>query len=369
MPGHTPKKPRKLISTLVIIASLVTAFAVSDNPRVAELRRDFLGRLGYEQIDERLLLAPGGTDDRTGGDDGGVDTEQGGNDDFGSETLYGTKVWESARLTAETMPMYEGDLYIKVKGGAPDFPLEAYEGAGLVHEGDKWTSEEGVRGKISSKSLNSYEYYGELDKLGRCSLAYGCLSPETMPEEYEERGDIAGIHPSGWTSGQGWERAHLIAWSLSAENANERNLVTGTHSMNYDSMRPFEEEVMYYIHDTGNHVLYMAKPWFMGDELIPRGVQLAAWSVEDRGKGVSFNVYCFNAIRGADIDYVTGVVTSEEQAAQDARVYVLNTGSRKFHYPTCEGASKIAEHNRKEVTATRFELTTAGYVPCGYCQP
>ena len=96
---------------------------------------------------------------------------------------------------------------------------------------------------------------------------------------------------------------------------------------------------------------------------------MTAWSVEDKGEGISFNVYCFNVTPGADIDYMTGIVTTEEQAAQEARLYVINKRSRVFHYPTCEGAQSISPHNREEVTATRVELTSQGYTPCGYCEP
>ena len=96
---------------------------------------------------------------------------------------------------------------------------------------------------------------------------------------------------------------------------------------------------------------------------------MTAWSVEDKGEGVSFNVYCFNVTPGADIDYMTGIVTTEEQAAQEPRLYVINTRSKVFHYPTCDGVKEMSPGNKKEVTATRVELTSQGYTPCGYCEP
>ena len=145
--------------------------------------------------------------------------------------------------------------------------------------------------------------------------------------------------------------------------------MTGTHYMNYDGMRPLEEEVEHYIWRTGNHVLYYAKPIFKGKEMVCRGVHMIAWSVEDNGEGISFNNYCFNVTPGATIDYKTGIVTTAEQASQEARLYVINTRSNVFHYPTCEGAQQISKWNRKEVTATRVELTEQGYTPCGYCEP
>jgi DNA-entry nuclease len=251
----------------------------------------------------------------------------------------------------------------------PAFPDDVYERAGLIKDGESWKTKGNLMGTVDSHKLTPYEYYGELDKLGRCTVAYGCLGEETMPPEGQDRGDISSVHPSGWAKAQNWERCHLIAWALSAENANPSNLVTGTHYLNYDGMRPLEEEVEHYIWNTGNHVLYYVRPWFSGDELVCRGVQMTAWSVEDKGEGISFNVYCFNATPGAEIDYRTGIVTTSEQAAQDARVYIINTRSGVFHYPTCDGVKEMSEHNKKEVTATRSELTSQGYTPCGACEP
>ena len=134
-------------------------------------------------------------------------------------------------------------------------------------------------------------------------------------------------------------------------------------------MRPIEEEVEHYIWNTGNHVLYMSKPLYNGDEMIPRGVQMTAWSCEDHGEGIAFNIYCFNVTPGAEINYVNGIVTTAEQAAQEARLYVVNKRSGVFHYPSCDGAKSIYKKNRMEVTATRKELTDQGYIPCGYCEP
>ena len=268
----------------------------------------------------------------------------------------------------EELPEYNGSNYVEINNNVPSFPEDVYTSAGLVRDGKSWKTEGNIKGVNSSK-LTPYEYYGDLDDLGRCTVAYGCLGLETMPPSGVERGDIGSVHPSGWAKAQNWERAHLIAWALSNENANKKNLITGTHYLNYDGMRPLEEQVEHYIWDTGNHVLYMSKPVFSGDELIARGVNMTAWSVEDGGEGISFNVYCFNVTPGAEIDYYTGIVTTEEQAAQDARLYVINTRSGVFHYPSCDGAKQISKKNRKEVTATRVELTSQGYTPCGYCEP
>lgn len=287
-----------------------------------------------------------------------------------SDSVQETEKTSTAQESAGgDLAEYNGSNYVEMNGGAPEFPDEVYEKASLIKDGDKWKTKGNLLGTVDSNKLTAYEYYSPLDGLGRCGVAYGCLGRETMPEEDAERGDISSVHPSGWARGQNWERCHLIAWSLSAENDNEGNLITGTHYLNYEGMRPFEEETSHYIWSTGNHVLYMAEPMYAGDELIARGVHMVGRSVEDNGKGLSFNVYCFNVTPGAEIDYKTGVVTTSEQAAQDARLYVLNKRSKVFHYPSCDGAKEISEHNREEVTATRLELTSQGYMPCGACEP
>lgn len=269
----------------------------------------------------------------------------------------------------DNLPEYDGNHYAEINGGEPEFSDGVYEKAGLIRDGEKWKTKGSLLGTIDSDKITAYEHYDKLDKLGRCGAAYGCLGRETMPEEGAERGDISSVHPSGWARGQNWERCHLIAWSLSAENDNEGNLITGTHYLNYDGMRPFEEETSHYIRRTGNHVLYMAGPVYKGDEPVPRGIHMVCRSVEDNGEGLSFNVYCFNVTPGAEIDYRTGVVTTREQAEQGPRLYVINKRSGIFHYPSCDGAREISGHNREEVTATRRELTAQGYMPCGSCEP
>ena len=168
-----------------------------------------------------------------------------------------------------------------------------------------------------------YESYSMLDLLGRCGVAMACVGPETMPGPDEERESIGGIHPSGWHSvsydivenGSLYNRSHLIGWLLSGENANERNLITGTRFMNADLMLPFEEEVARYIDDTGNHVLYRVTPIFEGTELVARAVEMEAVSLEDDGAGVSLNVVCRNIQPGIGIDYATGDSWEEDEGA------------------------------------------------------
>ena len=250
------------------------------------------------------------------------------------------------KIDGTELPAYSGTPYVKVNDNFPNFAAKEL-------------------------TTNSFEGYGKLDTYGRCTYAKTCLSEETMPAQNEEREDISEVHPSGWVSGQNWERCHLIGWQLSAENANDRNLITGTHYLNVEGMLQFENKVAQYIRDTGNHVLYEAKPIYDGDNLVASGVQIRAESVEDKGKGVSFNVYCFNITPDCEIDYKTGIVLSGEDKARqnEVRKYVLNTNSMTFHYPSCSAAQEISDNNREVVEMSRKQLIDKGYLPCGYCEP
>ncbi len=182
---------------------------------------------------------------------------------------------------------FTGDPYVTLNGNVPEFSE------------DMITSEE-------------FEIYSELDALGRCGVAFCSVSAYTMPTE--PRGEIGSVKPSGWHSVKYdcvdgkylYNRCHLIGFQLAGENANERNLVTGTRYLNVQGMLPFENLVADYVKETGNHVLYRVTPYFYGSELVCRGVQIEAYSVEDAGEGVLFNVYCFNAQPGVQIDYATG---------------------------------------------------------------
>lgn len=158
----------------------------------------------------------------------------------------------------------------------------------------------------------SFESYSPLDSLGRCGVAFANVSLDTMPTE--ERGAIGSVKPSGWQTAKYdnvdgkylYNRCHLIGYQLTAENANKENLITGTRYLNVQGMLPFENEVADYIKDTGNHVLYRVTPIFQGENLVAKGVQMEAESVEDRGDGVEFNVFVYNNQPGIEIDYATG---------------------------------------------------------------
>ena len=161
-------------------------------------------------------------------------------------------------------------------------------------------------------TTESYEEYSPLDSLNRCGVAMACIGKDIMPTE--ERGSIGQVKPSGWQTVKYdivdgkylYNRCHLIGYQLTGENANERNLITGTRYLNVEGMLPFENMVADYVKETGNHVLYRVTPVYDGDDLVARGVQMEAWSVEDSGEGICFHVYCYNNQPGIEIDYATG---------------------------------------------------------------
>lgn len=192
------------------------------------------------------------------------------------------------RVNLQELPSFSGEPYCVINGNVP----------GLTKE------------DVGSEIY--FEKYTSLDNLGRCGVAFACLGTETMPTE--KRGEIGQVKPSGWVTAKYdcvdgkylYNRCHLIGFQLSAENANERNLITGTRYMNVQGMLPFENMVADYIKETGHHVLYRVTPVFEGYDLVAKGVQMEAYSVEDEGEGISFNVFCYNNQPGVSIDYATG---------------------------------------------------------------
>lgn len=227
-------------------------------------------------------------------------------------------------------------------------------------------------------TTESFEEYAELDDLGRCVEAYACIGTDLMP--VEKRGNISSVKPTGWHStrydsveGKNlYNRCHLIAYQLTGENANERNLITGTRYMNAEGMLPFENMVADYIKDTGNHVMYRVTPEFEEDNLVACGVQMEALSVEDDGEGISYNVYVYNIQPGIEIDYATGdswEIQEQDSASKGGTSYVINRNTMKFHLPSCSSVEKMQEENRENYTGDREQLIENGYEPCGSCNP
>ena len=219
--------------------------------------------------------------------------------------LFGTsdnvKVYDkndrSIPVNIEDVPKYRGIPYVEINDNKPSF---------------------------SDKDKDRVEEYSKLDKLGRCGPAFANVGKELMPTGPRE--SIRDVRPSGWHTVKYddiledrylYNRCHLIAFMLAGENANERNLITGTRYFNVEGMLPFEIQVADYVKSTGNHVLYRVRPIFKGNDLVARGVQMEAQSVEDGGEGISFNVYCYNVQPGIRINYKDGSSQPESKVQKN----------------------------------------------------
>lgn len=288
----------------------------------------------------------------------------------------------------EDIPDYQGKAFVEIEGNKPSFSEK----------------------ELSQKA---FEHYSNLDSLGRCGTACANVCPETMPKD--ERESISEVHPSGWQVSNYpdlieddslYNRCHLIAFSLAGENANEKNLITGTRYMNTEGMQPFELEILEYIRSTGNHVLYRVTPIFNGKDLVAAGVEMEGMSVEDQGRGISFHVFAYNVQPGVVIDYRTGDnrrdpdssraeadtegadqnhgddghdTNEQEESADDSRDkdgqkesdggYVLNKNTHKFHNPSCPSVSDIKDKNKLHSEESREKIMEEGYEPCGQCRP
>lgn len=260
---------------------------------------------------------------------------------------------DSADLAA--IPEYTGSAYTVLNDNIPDFPEEDF-------------------------TEESFETYSDMDSLGRCGVAYANIGEDLMPTT--KRGSIGQVKPSGWhtvkyDSVDGkylYNRCHLIGYQLTAENANEKNLITGTRYLNTEGMLPFENMVADYIKETGNHVLYRVTPLFDGNNLVATGVQMEAESVEDKGDGILYNVFCYNIQPGITIAYKSGDSSENEDMpvqteAASVSEFVLNTSSKKFHKPSCSSISKIKQENKEVYKGSRDALISQGYDPCKKCNP
>ena len=246
-------------------------------------------------------------------------------------------------------------------------------------------------------TTETFEYYSDLDDLGRCGVAYACLSPETEPPEGASRGSIGMVKPSGWHTIKYpevindlylYNRCHLIGWQLGNENANELNLITGTRYLNIEGMLPFENQVDDYIDSTGNHVMYRVTPKYTGDNLVADGVLMEAKSVED--DGCIFCVWCPNVQPGIEIDYTTGdswlkgdvLLIGESlvgDESEDKKVeiresdiegkFIINTNTKKIHTESCRYIKDIKEENKEEIVGKLSEIVEKGYIVCKVCNP
>ena len=257
---------------------------------------------------------------------------------------------QPAVIDLSSVPAYSGQAYVELNGNVPFFTQEEL-------------------------TTESFEEYSPLDDLGRCGTAYACIGTDLMPTE--PRGAIGQVKPSGWKTAKYdfvdgrylYNRCHLIGFQLTGENANERNLITGTRYLNVVGMLPFENLTADYIKETDGHVLYRVTPVFSGDDLVADGVVMEAMSVEDGGDGVLFCVYCYNVQPGVAIDYATGDSAPDGSIQDDQVSLVLNTNTKKFHLDSCPSVTEMKEEYRQEYTGSRAVLEAQGYAPCGRCKP
>lgn len=267
----------------------------------------------------------------------------------------GTGSPEQSSFDLSQVPAYSGEPYVVVNNNIPFF-------------------------KDSDLTTEAFEKYSDLDSLGRCGAAYANVCQEIMPTE--KRGAIGMVKPTGWqTVKYDWvdgkylyNRCHLIGYQLSGENANEKNLITGTRYLNVDGMLPFENLVADYVHETDHHVLYRVTPVFENSNLVASGVLMEAQSIED--DDVLFCVYCYNVQPKVTIDYATG----ESHASEDTNIqetsqstgeqtYIVNENTKKFHLPSCSSVKDMNSGNKREFTGDRQELLDEGYSACKTCHP
>ncbi len=261
--------------------------------------------------------------------------------------LTGSSSNQGSSLSVSEVPEYSGEPYVVINENQPDF------------------SEEDM-------TKDSFETYSDLDSLGRCQSAYANVGQDLMPTG--ERGNISKIKPSGWQTAKYdivdgkylYNRCHLIGYQLTAENANEKNLITGTRYMNVDGMLPFENMVADYVKETGSHVLYRVTPIFEGDNLVAKGVQMEAYSVEDKGEGVCFNVFVYNVQPGITIDYANGNSKLNGDTEQETEVSVSgeirgNARSKIYHCPGQAAYEEMADSNNLVIFQTEQEAMDAGY--------
>ena len=267
----------------------------------------------------------------------------------------------SGTFSLEEIPEYCGEPSVQINDNKPYFTAKEKE------------------------NTEAFENYQTLDDLGRCGVAYANICPELMPTE--ERGAIGSIKPTGWHTVKYkgivegnylYNRCHLIAYCLAAENDNKKNLITGTRYMNNEGMLPYEVKVAQYVEETGNHVLYRVTPVFDGENLLASGVLMEAYSVEDQGKGITFCIYVYNVQPGITINYQNGeskcveknYVSNGNLGNKEGEVsYILNTNTKKFHRKNCSAVYKTSEKNKEEVKEKREHILEQGYEPCKNCNP
>lgn len=369
------KKTKIIVVVLGLLAVLISAFSGQDSEPVSDTTTEIV-----EGTLENQLTKNETEEDITDNSVAEKTTQKAEDKATEKETQKVNKPesvgGDNSKAVLSNIPEYSGRPFVVINGNVPSF--NKYE--------------------LTTKG---YETYASLDSLGRCGGAVASCGREIMPRPDEDRGSISGVKPSGWVQAQYdcvsgkylYNRCHLIGWQLSAENANKRNLITGTRYMNTEGMLPFENMVADYIRETDNHVAYRITPIYDGNDLVAKGVQMEAYSVEDDGEGICFNVFCYNVQPGVKIDYTTGkswsaddnrettkrpvviapvettkkvVETTKQQNAVTGQ-YVLNTNSKKIHKTHCHHINKMNEANKKSYSGSIDDLYSQGYTTCGTC--
>lgn len=282
---------------------------------------------------------------------------------------YTCKVTVKKYVTANDVPVYSGKPYTIINKNEPAFS-------------DK-----------EKKNNSAFEKYSSMDQLGRCGTAFANICKSILPTE--KRGSIGLVKPTGWHTVKYdcvdgkylYNRCHLIAYELAGENANEKNLITGTRYMNTKGMLPFENLVADYVKKTGNHVLYRATPIYSGSNLLASGVQLEGYSVEDKGSGICFNVFCYNVQPDIIISYEDGNSTKNEDSNSsdtgkstakpnyksslqtNEETYILNTSTKKIHRSSCHSIKQMSDSNKKNWKGNIKDLLDKGYSKCKNCNP
>ncbi|WP_347559504.1 DNA/RNA non-specific endonuclease [Clostridium sp. OM05-9BH] len=267
--GNRTNKRMQWVIRFGCILGLMTALCGCSSTEVVKVAK-------YAAKEALKTTAP--QQDRSEGESSSAKDADGKDSDSATQSLDNLKDYAA----------YNGEPYVELNDNVPNFT---------------------TREKNNTKA---FENYHRLDALGRCGTAYANICKELMPTE--KRGAIGMVKPSGWNTVKYdvvdgkylYNRCHLIGFQLAGENANKKNLITGTRYLNVDGMLPFEDEVADYVKDTDHHVLYRVTPVFKGDNLVAEGVEMEAYSVEDKGKGICFHVFVYNVQPGVTIDYATG---------------------------------------------------------------
>lgn len=279
---------------------------------------------------------------------------------------------KETQITLSDIPEYSGKSSVSINNNIPFF-----------------TTEEKHR-------TDAFETYSPLDSLGRCGVAFANICREIQPTQ--ERGSIGHVRPSGWHTVKYndlidgnylYNRCHLIGYQLAGENDNTKNLITGTRYLNVEGMLPYENDVDVYVERTNNHVLYRVTPIYEGNNLVATGVLMEAYSVEDFGRGICFNTFCYNVQPGIIINYANGDSSINEETAENIQkasapnssssssnnkvdapnqdiqgedlVWVPNKGGTKYH--NRESCSNMSNPSHIPLD----EAKKRGYEPCKKC--